>query len=262
MKKIKQIAPWLMLALYFLVLLPLVGAKKKDIACESINVAISDNTNNYFVQEADVLSMLDDKGILLKGYAIDSINRDRLEELLLQHPSVKNAEVYGTLNGELNIAIEQRNPILRVINSFGESYYIDEEGALMPMSSKYSAHVLVANGQVPFTYTQRQKDGLKIVNEDFTDNKDVLSELYTLARFIYADDFWKAQIEQIYVKHVEYELVPRVGAHIVEFGGIEEYPQKFRKLKALYTQGMPKTGWNKYDKVNLKYSNQVICTKR
>ncbi len=36
---------------------------------------------------------------------------------------------------------------------------------------------------------------------------------------------------------------------------------KFRKLKILYNEGLKYEGWNNYEKINLKYKNQVICTK-
>jgi cell division protein FtsQ len=63
-------------------------------------------------------------------------------------------------------------------------------------------------------------------------------------------------------KDHEIELIPRVGAHIIHFGDISDYKYKFFKLKAIYEKGFNALGWNKYEHINLKFSNQVICTKR
>jgi len=57
-------------------------------------------------------------------------------------------------------------------------------------------------------------------------------------------------------------MVPLVGDQLVEFGEPEGYRKKFRNLKALYEQGFAETGWGRYDKISLKFENQVVCTKK
>jgi cell division protein FtsQ len=70
-------------------------------------------------------------------------------------------------------------------------------------------------------------------------------------------------VEQIYLNEKgEYELIPRVGAHVVKFGSFENYREKFRNLKAFYKKGLNNVGWNQYLYINLKYDNQIICTKK
>jgi len=251
------------IVIYIAVLLPLIGAHKKEIKCERINVHILDETNNFFIEENDVLSMLKDKGETLINKNISSINTNVLEEILLKHPSVKEANVHTTLQGSVEIKIVQRNPILRIINKNRESFYVDEEGRIMPLSDKYTAHVLVASGNIDLNYTKLLTAQNKQIGDNSVDNYNpLLLDLYKLASYIYHDDFWRAQFEQIYVNGSEIELVPRVGTHLIELGSIENYKTKLRNLKALYNQGLPKAGWNNYKKINLKYNNQVICTKR
>jgi cell division protein FtsQ len=133
----------------------------------------------------------------------------------------------------------------------------------MPLSDKYSAHVLVASGHLNEPYSKRYTRNLRAQSAQNVDNSgSLLLDLYQLAEYIYNDKFWRAQIEHIYVLNNEFEMVPRVGTHIIEFGGIDNFEKKFRNLKALYLKGLPETGWNNYNTVNLKYNNQVICTKR
>jgi cell division protein FtsQ len=47
----------------------------------------------------------------------------------------------------------------------------------------------------------------------------------------------------------------------VVFGSIENYEEKFRNLEAFYKKGLPVSGWNLYKEINLKYKNQIVCTK-
>jgi cell division protein FtsQ len=47
------------------------------------------------------------------------------------------------------------------------------------------------------------------------------------------------------------------------FGDAKDFEEKFEKLKTFYTEGLNKTdGWNKYSTINIKYKNQVVCTKK
>lgn len=263
MNRAKKIAPWILILAYMLAILPLISAHRKQIKCEKIAVIIADGTQHFFVEEQNIISMLHDKGEKIIGESIHQLDLNRLEGMLKLHPSINNVNIYGKVNGELQINIEQRNPILRVINRNRESYYIDEKGALMPLSDKYSAHVLVASGDLNEPYSKRYTRNLRAQTPENVDNSgSLLLDLYQLAEYIYHDEFWRAQIEQIYVKGNAFEMVPRVGTHIIEFGTIENYEKKFRNLRALYLKGLPETGWNKYKTVNLKYNNQVICTKR
>ena len=75
--------------------------------------------------------------------------------------------------------------------------------------------------------------------------------------------FWDAQIEQIHVlPDRNIELVPRVGDHLVYLGKLENFENKLARLKEFYQKGLNQVGWNKYSRISLEFSNQIICTKR
>ena len=58
------------------------------------------------------------------------------------------------------------------------------------------------------------------------------------------------------------EQEKHVGNHKIVFGGVENLESKFEKLMFFYKKGLNKTGWNEYSEINLKYKDQVVCTKR
>jgi len=131
---------------------------------------------------------------------------------------------------------------LRVMNN-GRSYYVDREGEIMPVSPNFTAYVPIVTGAV---------------NEEFAKGP-----LYDFALFLRRNDFWNAQIEQIHVDYSEeIELIPRVGNQIILLGKLDDYQYKLDKLFALYKNGFRQTGWNCYQRINLKYDNQVVCTKK
>ena len=78
-----------------------------------------------------------------------------------------------------------------------------------------------------------------------------------------SDDFWNDQIEQIYVnQNNDVELIPRVGEQVIMLGSFENFEEKLANLKLFYDQAVPKVGWDKYSIINLKYKDQIVCTKK
>lgn len=264
MKIVKNIIIWTFIIAYLIVAMSFVNNKRKAVVCNNINVSIVDSLSNQFVTKSEMIEFLRQPELNVIGNSITSINTKKLEQEILNNQSVKNAEVFVTVKGDIRVEVTQRKPIVRIINKKGESYYIDQEGAIMPLSGKYASHVLVANGNIVEHFEiNRTKDVLCDKTVENQGKNKIICDLFLLCKFIDDNDFWRAQIEQIYVNdEMEFEIIPRVGAHQIFFGDINNYKMKFRNLEAFYLQGLNNVGWNKYDKINLKFENQVICTKR
>ncbi|MFT5749200.1 MAG: cell division protein FtsQ [Ancylomarina sp.] len=241
LKKIKPILITLALLAYIIFIFAFVNKKSDAILVTGIDIDIIDSLNTHFICDSEI------KNIILKnhpgiiGTQATKIDKEHLERVINKIPSVKNTEVFTSLEGCLHLDIEQRKPVVRLLK--GKGFYIDEEGKRMPLSSSYTSRVLVVSGHI--------KD------------KTIESDLMPLVNFITKDEFWSSQINQIYVdSNSEYILIPRVGGQKIEMGKIDNFERKFSKLYALYKDGFSTAGWNKYKKINLKYENQVVCTKK
>lgn len=261
-RKILHIAGWVLVLGYMAVALSFVSITEKKVICNKVDILIADSTEHFFVEEEDVLALFNDKRIKLKGIPVSNINLARVENILRLHPSVKKAEVYTTVEGTLKIDIFQRNPVIRIINEAGDSYYIDEDAKLMPLSDKYTAHVLIMSGHINQPMTKNTGKDLSVPSDGTLKEDSILHDLFAIGKYIYKNKLWKSQIEQIYINgENEIEMVPRVGFQNIIFGTAENYEDKFNKLAAIYNYGFNNVGWNKYSEINLKYNNQVICTK-
>jgi cell division protein FtsQ len=261
-KQVGLVSAWCFSIAGLFVTLGFVEEEKSAVKCNTININISDENGNEFIKRNDILDLLNSKGKQPIGKQMHDINIAMLEKLVNSNPYVANAEVFSTINGELNIDIYQRNPVIRIINNKDEHFYIDDRGEFMPVSSNYTAPVIVANGFISDTYTERK---VKLIDKNVLDTmtiKPVINELFEMAQFIRNDQFWNAQIEQIYInEQSEIELIPRVGNQRIIFGDASSLEEKFTKLMIFYKEGLNKTGWNNYTVINLKFTNQVVCTK-
>lgn len=233
----------LIVAAYLVMAITAFNRKPEGKVCQDVSLIISDTVYAGFITKKEVLSMLEQKGISPIGKNIDRIRTKPLEQALAQHPLIDGVECYKTPSSKLCIEVSQRIPILRVMSDRGENYYVDNKGTLMPPDSKCVAHTVIATGEIEKSFAVR--------------------DLYKFAVFLQQNPFWDAQIEQIHVrKDKNIELVPRVGDHILYLGKLDNFEQKLQRVKAFYTKGLNRVGWNKYSRISVEFGNQIICTKR
>ncbi len=262
-KKIFSIAIWSFFIAVLIISLGFSNLQLKKVKCNKIDVQIIDSTGNSFVEPKDIVEFLNQKNYKIIGNNIEDFPLNKIETDINNYPSIKSTEVFTTFDGILHIVIEQREPILRVINYDGSSYYIDNDGALFPLSEKYTARVLAASGKINEPYNLRYtKDITKSIEKDELGRNFLLDDLFVLAKFIKSDAFFDSFIEQIYInENGEIELVPKVGTFTILLGDIQNLDEKFENLKAIILIGLSREGWNKYTTINIKYKNQVVCTK-
>ena len=263
MKKIKNILFLIVTATYIVVVSGFISKNDSMLQIGSTIISIRDSSDYQFISKDDILRILKNYNFDAGGKAVSEIMLGELESYILKNRIIKKAEAYITEPGVLHIDIWQKNPFLRISNQSGQGYYIDREGNIIPISDNFSPYVLVASGFIREPFSVSKVSNIFIENYDsLAVSKKTIYELYDLASFIDDDRFWSAQIEQIYVnsKH-EFELIPRVGANIIEFGNAENIGEKFENLMLLYEQGLASVGWNQYERISLKYKNQVVCTK-
>ena len=263
-KKIISIAIWSFFIAVLVISLGFSGSQLKKVKCIEIDVQIIDSTGFSFVESKDIKELLNQKGYKIIGNNIEDFPLNIYETAIRNHPSVKSAEVYSTFDGILHIEVEQRNPILRIINYNNESFYIDNNGNLFPLSEKYTARVLVANGNINEPYNLRYtKNASNVEEKDVLGRNIMVDDLFALAKFIETDKFFNSFIEQIYInENNEIELIPKIGKFIILLGSIDDMEEKFENLKAFIQIGLSREGWNKYETINIKYKNQVVCTKK
>lgn len=263
MQRWVEISLWVSGMLVIVVLLGFVGKYKKEQACKNIIVKIDRTDGDFFVEEEEIRNNILGKRDSVGMINMEAFNISDLEMQLQNYPHIHSAEAYKTIDGQLFVEITQRKPIARVFSK-GESYYIDEGGRLMPLASKFSSRVMVVNGFIDEPYAKRYKyDIPHIIQNDSLGDKTLLDDIFVLTKYISKNEFWEAQIEQVYVnKHFELELIPKVGNHRIVFGDTVHLQEKFEKLMIFYREGLSKTGWNEYREINLKYKDQVVCKKR
>ena len=264
-KKILTVLAWTFVLGGLMASLGFVSRSEENIVAKTLDIHINNNDENTFITEKEIAGFFSDRDRMILSKKYRNISIPDLEKMLNAHPAIENAEISADLNGELKINITQREPVLRVINKNGESYYIDSHSKIMPLNDNFSARVLVANGELFEPFARRYQFTVDQIGKNkLFSEVSLLDDLLKVTRHIQSDTVLAALVHQIYVNNEkEMELFPSVGNHRIIFGNAENVAEKFNKLKLFYTQGLNKSDkWAKYSTINLKYNNLVVCTRK
>lgn len=223
--------------------------KQGGAVCKDIVVELDNLSENHFLDEADVLHLVEGSGEPVKGIGINRIKLKEIEKKLKYDKHILDAELFGDLKGNLVVNVELRRPIARIVQNDAPDAYIAEDGVIMPVSEKYTARVVLISGAVKQLL---ESEDLNLTEEG--------KQLMAMIESINADLFWKAQVAQLDIqKNGKVVIYPQVTGQLVEFGKPENLEVKFKKLKVFYKEILPTRGWTRYERVNLEYEGQVVA---
>lgn len=217
--------------------------KSQQQLCSQLIIEGEDSISRRFLQSEDFYKKIEQKDLNPEGKPQKEIDTELIESVIQEHPFVRKAKGFITSNNDVVIKVKTRQPILRILTTKGDDYYLDRDTVKISPVRSFVAYLPLATGAITDSLARH--------------------ELFPLALYLHNDPFWNAQIEQIFVQdNHEIVLIPRVGNQKIILGTVNHYREKLQKLYAFYQKGQNKQiGWNHYSIINLKYNNQVVCSK-
>lgn len=196
--------------------------------------------NAPFVNQETVNKMLIENK--RDAQSIDKVKLDlnKLEKVLNNHEMIDKSQVFVSVDGVLKALVKQKTPIARVFDG-DMSFYIDYEGDIMPLSTNFTARVPLVSGKI---------------NKK---NREKLSELF---RIIYDDVFLKKNIIGVQIMpNGSLKMLNRNYNYQIDFGGVQRMKAKFSNYKAFFQKSVLDSSLYKYKKIDLRFAQQVVCTK-
>ena len=212
----------------------------RGVVCRNLEINLLDKEKIQLISQSEIAGLLAGKNLNPIGKTYKRIRTESIEKELLRNPMIKSAECYKTPSGIIYLNVEQRIP--RFIISGTENFYVDADKKIFPVSLNNAVYVPVVSGRVTKSF--------------------VTEYLFDFVNYIATNEFWDAQIEQIYVREDQkIELIPRVGDAVIILGKLDNYAEKLDNLYHLYQKGFNVMGWNHYSIIDLQYKNQIVCTR-
>ncbi len=195
------------------------------------------SSNNFINNDSIKINLLDNYK------SLDSLSADietvyEIEQIISRIPFVKKANVYMTVNSELNIQVQEKKPVLNLYNS---DYLLSENGQLIPKIDSLNIDLISFFGEIdPTIYTN----------------------LSNLSKMIMKDDFLKDHIKYIYSDSLSFYLSVKRFNYNIELGSLENISEKLNNYKVFMASIMDDEILNKYSHLNLKFNKQVIAQKK
>ena len=115
--------------------------KSEEQLVNNINQINIDNQNK-FIEKSKIYEIFDSNIKIQKDVNL-------IENQINEHPQIKDAQVYVQHNGDIDINLTERIPLVRVFDN-NKSYYLDTDCKSMQLSSRYTSSNLIVNGDLIF----------------------------------------------------------------------------------------------------------------
>jgi cell division protein FtsQ len=234
-------------ALYLIVMPAYLAHTAGSMPCRGIIISIDDSSDYHFVSKREIAGLITQNNTKVIGLPVRNIALTEIEGRIAQLRELKKAEVYTTIDGMLHVSVDQRDPVMRVFAGGGD-YFIDEDGIVVRRKGLYTPRLHIVGGNI--TITGPMLNGVSVL--DTSIKHSILKDIYQLVNYINSDNFWSAQIDQIYVDN----------DNLIHLGTSENFEGKFRNLETFYKKVLPEVGWNKYELINLEFKDQIVCRNR
>ena len=245
--------------LYLIVLPVYFAGSTNSKPCGGIIIDIKDSSDYHFVTRKHLLNLAYGNSSRILGQPVKNVNLLEIENRINVLRELKVAEVYRTIDGNVHIYADQREPLMRIMPDNGGDFFLDEDGVIVRRRNLYTPRLHIVGGNI--NISEAMLNGVSVL--DTSIKHSILKDIYHLVNYINDDDFWSAQIDQIYVDDDnKIDLITRVGNQKVHLGTIENFRGKLRNLEAFYDKVLPEVGWNKYSVINLEFKDQIVCKKR
>jgi cell division protein FtsQ len=248
--KITLLTFWCLAGVGMIALLVAAVSRKNEEVCKGYEIRIHGASEQLFLEKADIIEMLA-ANTSIQGVPVAELDLRGMEGRLEHHAWIKEAQLFVDNNNILRINVEEREPVARVFTAGGNSYYIDSACEQLPLTDKLAVRLPV--------FTNFPSERIKFSKAD----KELMRQVKDISEYISNNKFWSAQIVQVDITpQRNFEMVPEVGNHIIEFGDGNNVDDKFNRLMVFYKQVMSKTGLNAYERVSVEFARQIVGKKK
>lgn len=206
-------------------------------------VQVVDDDSTGFVTSRELTDELSPLLGNLTERRLSDIDLDSLRRHLTSLDRIETAEVLRLNNNLLRIRVVPMVPVARIWPDNGRSYYVNRDGKRIAATSRYHIDVPQLAGNFGGDYSPVRLLPLL----DYLHSHPDIGRLVTM---ISARD------------SADIILVPAIRGHVVNIGDVSDIDDKFARLTRFYSEVLPVKGWEHYDTISLKWSGQVVATRR
>ena len=254
-KMILSIVAWVITAAALIALFVFAREDYLTSPVKAVKVNIERENDSGFIKERFLLTDID----RLRGKSnIGTINMLAIQKHLESIPWIESSTSYVDLDGTFCVTIKEYDPVLRIFGESGKSVYLTEDGICIPTNRLYTPHVLVASGN----FTLRNDSTSYTLNDTLIEDQALLESLH-IFKAIERNAFMQSCIGQVYRNRKgQFDIVVNDFNALVTVGDTCQIADKLHRAEIFIKQKAGSAEIKGMKNINLKYKNQVVCTKR
>lgn len=223
--------------------------------CEEVQITVKNTGKDVLLTRQDISNLLKEANITLVGTPKNEVKKSIVDKALKKNNWYGGLEEFSFNGNVLTIQVAVKKPFMQVFPSVGDTYFVDNQGGFLPYSDKVTTELVVLTGNIQTAYAPA--GNVKDVKEKS------LFEAFQVAQLIQQDEFLNAQISQLFINQEgEIELYGRVGRQVVLFGHADGAAEKLANLKTAYQDALVFLDADHYKKLDLRFTNRIVATKR
>ena len=206
-----------------------------DDICRRLNI----ETSGDFLTVSEIQTCLRQKNLYPVGMPMRSVSTQDIENGLLSHDMVRSAQCYKRGDTIIELHVEQRRPILRVLSE-GATYFIDADRKRMPAIPGVKTNVIWVRGHI----------GEQMAKEEIADFVVWLND----------NSYWQPRIRSIEIREGKQVVLRQAeGEPIILLGRMNDFEKKLHKVRSfteeLNAQGMPIPAYRELD---ARFDGQIV----
>jgi len=198
--------------------------------------------------EQDVLDLLR----VDTGAVMFDINAALLEDRVVRHPWIRQADVARLPSGVLSVSIEERAPVALLMTPDGRmDYWVDAVGWRLPVTdrARYDVPLVFAVREAWHPMRPVQHEPTRRLLRELGSTSARLDALFS--EFVWTDEGWTVHLTP----------APPHGSIPVVLG-TDGFDSKFDVLLAFWDQQVLQHANKTYDRVDLRFDSQVVVEER
>lgn len=240
-KKLLLLLLLLALAVYLALAVGLLSRPSQEARCETVEINFEGDTARRFIDRAEVMRLLRSRGLDPHGQRLCDIDVQLIEDALRSHPLLQECECYRDAAGRVLIDLQQRTPVLHVLNREGQEFYVDSRAKPFDVPPGQAVRLPVVTGDVP--------------------RSEADSILHGLVAYLCEKGPWADSISQATIlPGGGLEIALQSEDFLVYLGKTQDVSRKMQLFDKFYRRALWQIGTDKYSRIDLEFNNQVICT--
>lgn len=238
---------------------------------EVLRVVVVDSAEVPLVTADKIAQAIQHAGLMPTGKDVDSVSLLAINNLVESNCFVRSSQTFVDYEGVLTVRLTQRKPLVRVITTSGEDFYLTANGHLLPTQQGAAIDLPLVTGDITLPFPRGFKGDMVAWARENEKNSDknyiFLLKLTNFVRLVESRPEWGGNIVQIVAERegvkagskaprTTIKLIPRRGNYTVQLGTLDNVEAKLNRWVRFVEAGV--VDLNAPHTLDVAYEGQAV----